>query len=175
MFRGNIARRMYRETFSYCDVGVKRSARMFDVGFARLKEQILIRGWKKILEQYEFVSIELVREFYANVNNPFNARGRVYLRGKEIQFNTSIIAEVLGVRRVMRPEFPMNMVVTFQEVCNVLCTNLYSWSGRPSNALSLKYEYLNNILSTNLDPKKYTYQVLHDRELLMYAIGTRIN
>lgn len=75
----------------------------------------------------------------------------------------------------MRPEFPMNMVVTLQEVCNVLCIDLNNWSGRSIIALSLKYEYrvLNSIVSTNIDPKKYTYQVSYDRVLLMYAIGTR--
>ncbi|MED6141019.1 hypothetical protein PIB30_099189 [Stylosanthes scabra] len=155
--------------------------------YPQIRQQIELRGWKRLNKPKKRISQTIIREFYANAridpNNEVGPRFHTFVRGMLVNFSMD------RIKTIMKFEGPLNSETSYRArmvegnqdldaVTRDLCVEGAVWSlGARNNPLYLKRSDLNpvargwhEIITHNIMPTTNQSEVTLNRAVLIHGI-----
>ncbi|MED6189647.1 hypothetical protein PIB30_098096, partial [Stylosanthes scabra] len=155
--------------------------------YPQIRQQIELRGWKRLNKPKKRISQTIIREFYANAhidpNNEVGPRFHTFVRGILVNFSMDRIKTIMMFEGPLNSEtsYRARMVEGNQDLDAVtrdLCVEGAVWSlGTRNNPLYLKRSYLNPVargchefIIHNIMPTTNQSEVTLNRAVLIHCI-----
>ncbi|MED6214623.1 hypothetical protein PIB30_104917 [Stylosanthes scabra] len=155
--------------------------------YPQIRQQIELRGWKRLNKPKKRISQTIIREFYANagidLNNEVGPRFHTFVRGMLVNFNMD------RIKTIMKFEGPLNSEISYRArmvegnqdlhaVTRDICVEGAVWSlGARNNPLYLKRSDLNPVakgwhefIIHNIMPTTNQSEVTLNRAVLIHCI-----
>ncbi|KAM6559158.1 hypothetical protein CsatA_028397 [Cannabis sativa] len=151
--------------------------------FPRIKELIESRGWSLSVTHLQPPNENLVREFYANLDESIlNRKSQflylAYIRGNRFRFAPSTISCVLKIKTITHPTFNDEYKPEFKVVGAEITGNPnFVWNGKelPVTVLSEFYRILHKIAMSNWWANSHISTINYNTARFLYALGTGVS
>ncbi|XP_030505343.2 uncharacterized protein LOC115720330 [Cannabis sativa] len=151
--------------------------------FPRIKELIEKRGWSLSVTHLQPPNENLVREFYANLDESIlNRKSQflylAYIRGNRFRFAPSTISCVLKIKTITHPTFNDEYKPEFKDVGAEITGNPnFVWNGKelPVTVLSEFYRVLHKIAMSNWWANSHISMINYNTARFLYALGTGVS
>ncbi|KAM6562465.1 hypothetical protein CsatB_022463 [Cannabis sativa] len=151
--------------------------------FSRVRDIVQSRKWERTVTHLQSPNVNLVREFYANldesiVNEKSQHKYQAYIRGSWFRCAPSTISLILKIPRLAHPTYTDEYKPLFKDVGAELTGKPdFVWNGKefPVTILSEFYRVLHKIALSNWWANSHTSTINYNTARFLYALGTGVS
>ena len=171
-FRNPRARELYTQNFSTRSLIVEREVLLGELSETVIPRIFESRQWLALTTGHPTPSVELVKEFYSNIDAiADDGSFEVSLRNIVFRVTPGMVADLLHAPRVANPTYPYTRTSPPSPTVIVQCLigHFSSWDGKTpilTSRFSPEFLILSRIVLTNLYPTGHQSDVGPDRATL---------